>query len=596
MKFPSSMQWYGPAIAIACASVLAWLVAEPFILLVVIVAVCLHGDRRLGLLSIGMGALAFALLVAFLAEPNPYLQFAIFLAAALAVAVLVFTRQGQPSSDHLEGEIRLIVESMPDLAWACDPRGNFMYVSPSVVEFFGRPGESFGRIEGTNGFGWEAVVHPEDAERAVTSWLHSLETGEPYMSVHRARRADGAYRWLRSSGRAKRDLSGRITGWYGTTIDVEEPLRKSEQQLCQLVDTIPTLLWSLGPDGDLSYLNKPLMDYIGFTLMDFERPDRTRMATGIDTSVHPDDRAATAKALGQSFATGAPYSIRHRILRRDGVYRWVDARAQPLRDEHGRIVQWYGVSIDIDDEKRMLEALRTAQDRLSRASQLASLAELSASIAHEINQPLAAVITNSEACKRWLAADPINVEEARATAERIIRDANSAAEVIDRIRALFKHSALTKTRVNLNDLISEVWHLLNDEITSRNIHLEIDLDEKLPSTLIDRVQIQQVLANLVRNGIDAMEATREEFKSLGIRSRQEREDALVVEVRDHGTGIQDPDRIFEPFFTTKEKGMGMGLAICRSIIEAHEGRLWARPNEPRGSVFTISLPLRERDS
>jgi signal transduction histidine kinase len=237
------------------------------------------------------------------------------------------------------------------------------------------------------------------------------------------------------------------------------------------------------------------------------------------------------------------------------------------------------------------EALRTMRARLEHATQLATVAELSAAIAHEINQPLAAVVANASACLRWLSAAPPNLERARLTAERMVRDANSASEVVNGVRALFKQSTLATTPLNLNEVIEEVRQLMLDEVSEGNVSIETDLERDLPRTLADRVQIQQVIVNLVRNGIEAMEATTHVPKLLSIRSRREGIHYVRVEVCDRASGLQDPENAFKPFFTTKKAGMGMGLAICRSIIEAHRGRLWATQNEGWGATFCFTLPI-----
>ena len=732
MKISSSMQRYSLAIAICCAGiVLAWIFGEPSILLAAVAAVCSYGGRGPGLLSIGAFGLAFGLFFLipgsdFPVEPKSYLRLAGFLAAALVIGLLIQDYQKPTSSHRAERESRLIVESMPGLGWSTDPSGNFIYVNPSVLDYVGKPSEALTRIGTSDSFGWEQVVHRDDVDRAVRAWLHCLRTGEPYESVHRVRRFDGTYRWFRAVGQPSRDPSGRVTGWYGTTIDIEdqkraeealrkseqqlqllidtipamawrrmaagepsyynkrtleyvglsseelgrspfkvvhpddftalmrawarsvetgrsflftyrlrradgvyrwhearaepmrdqagvviqwygvnvdvddrqkaeEALRRSEQRLRTLIDTVPSLIWCATPEGEPSYINKRLMDYVGLTQEDLDTPGSTRLAGAIQAVVHPDDKAAMEKLLGHSFTTGVPFYMKYRMRRADGAYRWVDGRAEPLRDDNGRIVQWYGVCVDIDDETRVQEALRSAQDRLSRASQAASLAELSASIAHEVNQPLAAVVTNSHVCQRWLSADPPNIQRARVTSERIIRDAHSAAEVVSRIRALFKHTAQARASVNINDVIAEVCQLMMDEIAMKSIRIETDLGMNLPLAFIDRVQMQQVLVNLIRNGIDAMESTISGEKSLRICSRQDRTNMVLIEVRDQGCGIEDPERIFEPFFTTKDQGMGMGLAICRSIIESHDGRLWAAKNEPRGTTLSFTVPVRAGD-
>jgi len=256
---------------------------------------------------------------------------------------------------------------------------------------------------------------------------------------------------------------------------------------------------------------------------------------------------------------------------------------------HQHTLERRDVNWEIDSLIRE-EALRTMRARLEHATQLATVAELSAAIAHEVNQPLAAVVANASACLRWLSDVPPNLERARLTAERIVRDANSASEVVNRVRALFKHSTLATVPLNLNEVIEEVRQLMLDEASGGNVSIETDLERDLPRTLADRVQMQQVIVNLVRNGIEAMEATIHVPKLLSIRSR--REGTYVrVEVCDRGGGLQDPENIFKPFFTTKKTGMGMGLAICRSIIEAHLGQLWATQNEGWGATFCVTLPI-----
>ena len=252
-------------------------------------------------------------------------------------------------------------------------------------------------------------------------------------------------------------------------------------------------------------------------------------------------------------------------------------------------MEWYGANADIEDEVRAQEALRQASAKLAQATQAASLAELSASIAHEVNQPLAAVVANSHACQRWLTAEPPNVERAKITAERIIRDANSAADVVSRIRALFKQSTEARGSTMLDSVIAEARNLMAEEATRGRIRIDVDVEDNLPLVALDRIQIQQVLINLIRNGMDAMESIAGD-RVLGLRVRR-MGNLVQTEISDRGRGIESPDRIFEPFFTTKTDGMGMGLAICRSIVESHGGRLWAEKNEPHGATFVFTLPV-----
>jgi C4-dicarboxylate-specific signal transduction histidine kinase len=266
-----------------------------------------------------------------------------------------------------------------------------------------------------------------------------------------------------------------------------------------------------------------------------------------------------------------------------------------MRDRDGEIMQWYGLCLDIEDEIRMQEGLREAQDKLASATQAAGLSELSASIAHEINQPLAAIVATCHACRRWLSADPPNLERAKITLERIIRDASSASEDVSRIRALFSQMDKTRSPTDITEVITEVYRLMADELARKNIRVETDFYRSLPQVLIDPVQMEQVLINLLRNAIDALETIVDRTKLIQVRAVLDGDNTIRVEVRDVGSGMKEPARIFEPFFTTKENGMGMGLAICRSIIESHNGRLWAISDQPKGTILAFTLPIQARD-
>jgi signal transduction histidine kinase len=245
----------------------------------------------------------------------------------------------------------------------------------------------------------------------------------------------------------------------------------------------------------------------------------------------------------------------------------------------------------IEAKKRIEETLSRTQARLSRATQIATVAELAASIAHEISQPLSAVVANGQACTQWLSADPPNLTNARVTAERIIRNGKDAGEVVRRIRALFKKTALTKANLDVNEVVDEVIRLIRTEAVKKRVAVEADLEKKLPMVLGDRVQLQQVIFNLLVNGIEAMEAVEDRPRKLRICSKLQSTDAIIVEIRDYGTGLADPEKAFEAFYTTKEKGMGMGLAICRSILEEHGGHLGTKPSHGPGTTFFFTLPL-----
>jgi PAS domain S-box-containing protein len=313
-----------------------------------------------------------------------------------------------------------------------------------------------------------------------------------------------------------------------------------------------------------------------------------------DMALDPEFRRAESAAKeGLRAAFAFPITLKSGVL---GV---IEFFSRDVRDADPEVLQMMNsVGSQVGqfiERTRAEDALRHAREKLAQASRMATVAELSASIAHEINQPLQAVVANGQACRRWLAATPPDIDRARLSAEAIVRDGYATADVISRIRALFKRTAPAKVDLDINKLIIQVCTLMADEIHGNVILLETQLAQDVPMIIADAVQIQQVIVNLVRNAIEALSATMERKKSLLIRSRRDG-DNVVVDVQDEGTGLANLETIFEPFTTTKETGMGMGLAICRSIVEAHAGRIWVVRNEVRGVTFSFSLPTETSDA
>lgn len=496
-----------------------------------------------------------------------------------------------------ERQLREMIDAVPVRIWSAKPTGGPVYFNKRYQDHFRGVIANFETIEVPRiETLLQEVIHPADAPEVQLTLSRCFETGGESAMRFRWREKDGVYRWAECRVEPRRDENGEIAEWYGVSLDIDDEvraqqaLRERERELSQLVDMVPVQIRRLTPRGEPIFFNKRLLDFFGLNdLAQLDRPDTSRLAAAIRTLVHPEDSARLLDTVRQSLATGEPYSMKYRMRRADGLYRWVDGRGEPVRDQSGAIVQWYAISIDIDGEVRAQEELRLAQESLARASQSASLAELSASIAHEVNQPLAAVVANSHACQRWLMAEPPNLERAQKTVERIIRDANAAADVVSRIRALFKQSGEARSSTALGGVIAEARNLMAEEAARRRVRMDIDVESDLPLVAVDRVHIQQVLVNLIRNGMDAMDAVTGD-RVLEVRVRRIG-DVVQTEISDRGAGIEFPDKIFEPFFTTKGNGMGMGLAICRSIVESHGGRLWAEKNEPQGATFVFTLPV-----
>ena len=482
-----------------------------------------------------------------------------------------------------EHSLRLMVESIPGLICTNTAAGEVEYVNKRLLDYTGRSLEELRN--------WSIVVHPDDLPIVAELWQRSITTGVPFSVEVRILRADGAYRWFQCNGLPLRAEDGTILRWYNLITDIEdrklaeERLRSREKELELIIETLPAYIWCASPEGELIYVNRRVLEYTGVT---FEQLAGTSFE-----HIHPDDRQVIADAWMRSAKTETPYETQYRKRRADGSFRWVQSIGRLGRDEHGRAARWYGLFIDIDERVKAEEALRETRSKLARATQVATVGELSAAVAHEINQPLAAVIANAHACHSWLTATPPNMPRALVTLERIIRDGKSAADVIQRIRALYRHAPPGQDLVSINEVIGEICRLIEPEMRRRSIVLSTQLEPDLPPVLADRVQIQQVLSNLTRNAMEAMEPVMDRPRELSITSRREN-DSVVIRIQDTGIGMHDFKSAFEPFFTTKPSGMGMGLAICRTIVDAHGGRLWASRPTPHGSLFSFSLPIATR--
>jgi PAS domain S-box-containing protein len=487
-----------------------------------------------------------------------------------------------------EDQLRLITDTIPTQAWRSAPDGSVEFVNRRYVEYTGLSTEQ------VRGWAWMALIHPWDLAAVMDNFNMARAGGRATEVEGRVRRVDGEYRWFLFRIVPLRDESGRIVNWYGTSTDIED-LKRAEQALLEsehnlrlILDTIPALVWSAAPDGRLEAVNQRIVGYLGVSVNDLVHP-------GWGDFLHPDDAGVAMRSWMKAVAQGTQHEAECRIRCADGVYRWFHVRAQPLRNDEGRIVRWYGLMADIEERRRATEVLRLTQARLSRAMQIATIGEFAASLAHEVNQPLAAVVANGHACRRWLMAQPPNLMEANLAAERIVRDGNGAAEVVRRVRALFKQAEPEKTLLDVHEVLSEVIRLLRSELVRTGVLLETEQKEALPPILADRVQLQQVFFNLLQNGIEAMDGVVDRPKRLTIRLQRHSADTILVQIRDHGTGMKDLDRPFEAFYTTKQSGLGMGLALCRSIVVAHRGALWAAPTEGPGATFCLTLPLSLED-
>src|SRR5882762_5359339 len=380
-------------------------------------------------------------------------------------------------------------------------------------------------------------------------------------------------------GQVFNDTARRLRDLYAT-------LQSSEDRLRLVINTIPAHVWSTRPDGSVDFINRRWLESTGLAMED---------ALGWDwgSVIHPDDLARYVDGWHASLAAGKPMEIEARVRQAKGDYRSLLIRNVPLRDELGNIVKWYGTGLEIEDRKRAEEALRQAQADLEQVNRVTTMGELTASLAHEVNQPIAAAVTNANTCLRWLTRDHPNLEEAREAVSRIIKDATRAADIISRIRLHFKKGTQDRELVDVDEVIQEMILLLHNEANRSSISIRTDLGADRPKVMADRVHLQQVFMNLMLNGIEAMK----DMGSAGeitIKLQQAENGQLLISVSDTGVGLpaQQAEQIFNAFFTTKVQGIGMGLSISRSIVESHGGRLWATANPGSGATFHLTLPTK----
>ncbi len=452
-------------------------------------------------------------------------------------------------------------------------------------------------------------IHPEDRDRVRRETiLERLDEGAHFDVDFRIVLPGGAIKYVRSTGHPVRNISGDLLEYVGTSIDVTERKRADEERerllareraafdeavaaqerFRDLVNSVEGIVWEADvPSFQFSFISKQAERVLGYPVERW-----LSEPTFWKDHVHPDDREWALQFCQTATAEKRDREFEYRMIAADGSVVW-------LRDlvtvvvEGDRATRVRGLMVDLTNRKQAEETLRQAQADLAHVTRVTTMGELTASLAHEVNQPIAAASMNASTCLRWLAGDTPNIEEARVAATRIVKDGTRAAEIISRIRLLFQKGTPVRELVGVNELIREMIVVLGGEATRYSISIRTELAADLPQVMGDRVQLQQVLMNLMINGIDAMKDV-DGMRELSIKSQPAENEQLQVSVSDTGVGLppKQADQIFNAFFTTKPHGTGMGLRISRSIIESHGGRLWAADNSPRGASFCFTLPAK----
>jgi hypothetical protein len=496
------------------------------------------------------------------------------------------------SAKETEDRTRLIIDTVPAQLWTETPEGVVDYVSRRWIDYTGMT------LQEAVGSGWNRMVHPDDLEGVLTKWRRLVAEGKPREIESRLRRYDGEYRWFLSRCYPLVDRSGHIQGWYGTDTDIhdlkmaEETLRRSEGYLAEAQRLSHTGSWARdAATDDFKYSSEEFYRVLGFDPRDGQPRYQTFLRR-----IHPDDQARAREIIEKARREKAEYELDYRLIHPGGEVRDIHVIAHPVLGPTGELVEFVGTVMDITERKRAedeRERLRQAQADLARVNRVTTMGELTASLAHEVNQPIGAAVTNASTCLRWLAGDTPNLEEARAATMRVVTDGKRAAEIISRVRQLFKKGSMERELVDVNEVAREMIVLLQGEAERHSIFVTAHLAGDIPQLMGDRVQLQQVMMNLIMNSIDAMKSV-DGTRELAIISRPLENEEILVSVSDTGVGLplQQADQIFNAFFTTKLHGTGMGLRISGTIVESHGGRLWAERNSPRGAIFHFTLPTK----
>jgi PAS domain S-box-containing protein len=439
-------------------------------------------------------------------------------------------------------------------------------------------------------------THPDDRARVQQTIDHATQERKDLDFEHRLLMADGSVKYVNVVGHASREEESGTLEFVGAITDIterkhaEETLRRSEAYLSEAQRLSHTGSWASSPAiGKHTYWSEEIFRITGFDPA--EGPPRFEE---FERRVHPDDRARTKAHFRTAIREKIDFDHSYRIVHPGGEVRQIHAIGHPVLSPSGEVVEFVGTLMDVTERRRAEEE----RQALAHANRIMTMGQLTASIAHEVNQPIAAVVTNAQAALRWLNMQPSDPEEVRQALDRIVRNGRRAGDVIGRIRALVAKAATRNDQLDINEVMLEVIALTRSELRGSGTSLQTQLANRLPLILGDRIQLQQVMLNLIFNAVEAMSGSGDGSRELLIRTEQDGPVGVLVAVQDSGPGLkpESVDRLFDAFYTTKPDGMGMGLSICRSIIEAHGGRMWATANVPQGAVFLFNLPRQREPS
>jgi PAS domain S-box-containing protein len=503
------------------------------------------------------------------------------IASELERRVTERTRELAEANRELQLHLGLL-QNLPVSAWTLKPDGTPDFVNRVWLEFSGQT------LDFVRSYpeAWMSAVHPEDRETASRTFWEGVRSGQGFAFETRSLRAqDGTYRWHLQQAVVLRDAEGKVLKFVGTTTDIDE-LKQSEARHRVVVETASDSVVSIDEGGAIILANPATKRIFGYDPEELIGKPLTVLMPGAMRQLHE-------TGLKRYLETGAKHlnwrGTEMTAQRANGEEFPAEVSFGEMTADQRRV--FTGFIRDISEKKRSEEELRNAQAELARMTRVMTIGQLTASIAHEVSQPLSGIIMNASTCLRMLKSDPPNIDGARETVQRTIRDGNRTSEVITRLRTLFSKKQIDVEPLDLNEAAREIIALLSGELERNNVILKHEFSDYVPVVDGDRVQLQQVILNLIRNGSDAMDTVNDRPRHLIVRTEMDG-NHVTVSVQDSGVGFSPEigERLFEPFFTSKQEGMGIGLSVSRSIVEAHQGRLWAARNDGPGATFAFSIP------
>lgn len=497
-------------------------------------------------------------------------------------------KRAEEALEERERESRFVIDGIAGMIAIFSPDAKLIAGNQQIIDYFQRP------IEELDNWATNGITHPDDLQICIDSFMAAIATGEPYDYETRFLRHDGTWRWFQLRGLPLRNTDGQIIRWYGLLTDIddrkrtEESLRRSEAFLADAQRLSKTGSFSLKLGTDAVTWSAET-----YRIFDVDPSTRVTLRT-ILSRLDQDSRARVQRVLERAREGKGDFDYDITLVMPDKSMKKVRVLAHSERNKDGEH-ELTGAVQDVTESRQAEETLNQVRSELAYVTRVTSLGVLTASIAHEVNQPLAGIVTNASTCLRVLATEPPNMEVAKDTARRMIRDANRAADVIVRLRALFSRKPPTIEPIDMNEIASEVIALALSDLQRARVSVATEFGDGLPRVAGTRVQLQQVIMNLLRNAIEALAGIAERPKRITIKTQADTGGQVLVSVSDEGVGFgsQNMARIFDAFYTTKPDGMGIGLSVSRSIVENHNGRLWAKANQGHGATVAFTIPTYE---